>query len=104
MKRYVNISSIEYDKAESVAFAHAVMLPVVIAAITAVFYDEYTAIISALTYTLILTVANLFRLISTKDTLEQFKSEAYFEGLKYFFGLIVLVALYKTLTIVMVGA
>jgi hypothetical protein len=100
--KLLKISSEKYDKAEAIAFFHAVVAPVLVG-IFMYFIDVQYSIISALTYVLTFTAINLYRYKNTNDTFLQQKSEMYFECLKYSFGLFFLFMLYVSLTAV-IGA
>ena len=100
--KLLNISSAQYDKAEAIAFFHAVIAPVLVG-IVMYFIDAQYSIISGISYVFILAAINLYRHENTNDAFLQQKSEMYFECLKYSFGLFFLVMLYVSLT-AMIGA
>ncbi|MFA6195268.1 MAG: hypothetical protein WC656_01335 [Sulfurimonas sp.] len=100
--KLLNVSSAQYDKAEAVAFFHAIIAPIFVGIVTH-FIDAKYSIISGISYVLMLAAINLYRHETTNDAFLQQKSEMYFECLKYSFGLFFLVMLYVSL-MAMIGA
>lgn len=89
--KLLDVKSTEYDKAEATAFFHAVVAPVLVAIFA--HFIGFDAIISGLTYTLLLAALNLHRSFSDDAFLNE-KSGMYFEHLRYLFVFGFIVALY----------
>jgi len=85
MQRLVNISSSQYDKAEVLAFLHAIAGPILVAVISYIVYKSLSAFIIAWTiYTFVMVFLNVTRLILNKHSaLDKYKSYKYLEYLKY---------------------
>ncbi|MBW6487495.1 hypothetical protein [Sulfurimonas sp.] len=90
-EKLLNISSVEYDKAEATAFFHAVVAPVLMAMLS--YLVSADPIIIGLTYTLLATAINLHRSFSDDAFVEE-KSRMYFEHLRYLFVFGLLVVAY----------
>lgn len=80
--KLVNISSSQYDRAEAVAFFHAVVAPVIIGIVAyAIHIDIF---VTTFSYVLLMALVNLHRGFSGDAFLEQ-KGDMYFGNLKYLF-------------------
>jgi len=83
MKKLLNISSVEYEKAEMLSWFHAVVAPVVITLVFWLSIDSKSGVIGGFFYVIILLALNVARLIISNKPFEHEKSYMYFEALKY---------------------
>lgn len=97
MDKLLKISSAEYDKAESLAVLHAIVIPVVMS-FFAFFIEPKATLLGGIIYTALMIVLNVVRSYFTHSPFEKEKTRMYFNLLSYtiaafFVAMLILAAL-----------
>ena len=101
MYNSIKIPSVEQDRAELMAFVHAIALPVIIGLVAYVASQELAMLLIASgLYVLLLMSLNIIRAKYPTCELDLYKSDKYFEYLKFIVSVVAILSFFALLVIV----
>jgi len=99
MKKLLNVTSKEYDKAQALSWFHAVVAPIILVTLVWLSYGIFKGVMTGITYILVLLALNVLRLFISDKPFEHEKFFMFLNALQYLLLLVLIVTTFLVVTL-----